>query len=69
MELLLFPFVAILGLMSTVLYIASILWAYGDAERRGKSGCLVALMVAVFSWPISLIVWLALRPENNRYRY
>lgn len=44
------------------LFMWSVVWAYGDAERRGKSGCLVALLVFLLSWPIGLIVWLVFRP-------
>ena len=47
-----------------VLYIASIVWAYHDAHDRGKSGCLVALLVAFLSWPIGLLVWLVFRPDR-----
>lgn len=43
------------------LYIASIIWVYRDANRRGKSGVLVALLVALISWPIGLLVWLLIR--------
>ena len=46
------------------LYIWSIFWAFGDAESRGKSGCLVALLVAFLSWPIGLVVWLVFRPNR-----
>ncbi|WP_347158647.1 hypothetical protein [Pontibacter chitinilyticus] len=53
----------ILGLLGLVLYIWSIVWAYNDAERRGKPGWLVALLVALLSWPISLLVWLLFRPD------
>ncbi|MDX5482594.1 MAG: hypothetical protein LPK07_13020 [Hymenobacteraceae bacterium] len=53
----------ILGLVVLVLYIWSIVWSYKDAERRGKPGWLVALIVALLSWPISLLVWLLVRPE------
>jgi len=49
-----------------VLYIWSIVWAYGDAERRGKSGCLVALLVIFLSWPLGLVAWLIFRPEEKR---
>ncbi|NUM56972.1 MAG: hypothetical protein HUU46_25360 [Candidatus Hydrogenedentes bacterium] len=44
-------------------YVYSIVWAYGDAERRGKSGCLVALLVFLVSWPLGLILWIVFRPE------
>ena len=52
---------AIIGLLFLVLYIASIVWVYRDAERHGKSGILVALLVALISWPMGLIVWLLVR--------
>ncbi len=58
--------VMLLGLLFFGAYIVSIFWAFGDAERRGKSGCLVALIVAFLSWPIGLLLWIVLRPE---YRY
>lgn len=49
------------------LYVWSIIWAYGDAVARGKSGVLVALLVALLSWPGGLLAWLVFRP--NRYRH
>jgi hypothetical protein len=52
-----------------VLYVWSIAWAYGDAESRGKPGCLVALLVMLLSWPLGLILWIVFRPENGRRRY
>jgi hypothetical protein len=51
----------ILGLICFAIYIASIVWVYRDAERHGKSGILVALLVALISWPIGLVVWLIVR--------
>ena len=45
-----------------LLYVWSILWAYGDAEARNKPGCAVALLVALLSWPIGLLVWIIFRP-------
>ncbi len=45
------------------LVIGSIIWAFSDAEKRGKSGCLVALLVFLLPWPVGLIVWLLIRPE------
>jgi hypothetical protein len=47
------------------IYIYSIIWAYGDAENRGKSGCLVALLVFLVTWPVGLIIWLLIRPEGK----
>ncbi len=54
---------AILMLIFFVIYIASIVWVYRDANRRGKSGILVALLVALISWPIGLVVWLIIRDK------
>lgn len=45
------------------IYIASLVWVYRDANRRGKSGILVALLVALISWPIGLLVWLLIRDK------
>jgi hypothetical protein len=58
--------IVLVGVLLAILlpYLWSIFWAYGDAERRGKSGCLVALLVALFSWPIGLLLWFVFRPEG-----
>jgi hypothetical protein len=48
-------------------YVYSIFWAYQDAEKRGKSGCLVALLVFLLSWPVGLILWLVVRPEQKGF--
>jgi hypothetical protein len=53
----------VLGLIVVGLYIWSIVWAYNDGERRGKPGWLVALLVALVSWPLSLLIWLLFRPD------
>ena len=58
----------LVGLAVFGLYIWSIIWAYGDAESRGKSGCLVALLVFLLTWPVGLIIWMLIRPEH-RARY
>ena len=47
-----------------ILYFWSIYWAYNDAEARGKSGVIVALLVALCSWPTSILIWLAFRPRE-----
>lgn len=44
------------------LFVWSLAWVYNDAERRGKSGCLVVLIISFFGWPISLLFWLVFRP-------
>ncbi|MBF9253711.1 hypothetical protein I2I11_10440 [Pontibacter sp. 172403-2] len=59
-------FALILGLLVLVVYFWSIVWSYKDAERRGKPGWLVALLVALLSWPISLLVWLLFRPDTKQ---
>lgn len=53
----------IICLVFLAIYIASIVWVYRDANRRGKNGLLVALLVALISWPISLVVWLIVRDK------
>ena len=53
------------GLPFFILYIGSIIWAYSDAEKRGKSGCLVALLVFLATWPVGLIIWLLIRPHEK----
>jgi hypothetical protein len=55
----------VLGLL-LILYFWSIVWAYHDALKRGKPGWLVAVLVALLSWPIGLVVWLIFRPELSR---
>ena len=43
------------------------IWAYGDAERRGKSGCLVSILVLFLSWPLGLILWFVFRPDYAHF--
>ena len=56
----------ILALAFLAVYVYSVVWAYSDAEQRGKSGCLVALLVFLLTWPVGLIIWLLIRPENKK---
>jgi hypothetical protein len=46
-----------------VVFLWSGVWVYRDAQRRGKPPWLVAALVLLVSWPISLAVWLVLGPE------
>lgn len=55
----------IIGLVILIIYIWSIVWAYRDAERRGKPGWLVAIVVAFLAWPLGLLVWLLVRPSDR----
>lgn len=59
----LFALVFVVGVAA--LYVWSILWAYGDAAARGKSGLLVALFVAFLSWPGGWLAWLVFRPNRR----
>ena len=54
-----------IGLPMFLLFLGSIVWAYQDAEKRGRSGCLVALLVFLVSWPAGLIIWLLIRPNGK----
>jgi hypothetical protein len=56
---------AIVAVIVFALMIWSLIWVYNDAEARGKSGCLVALLVFLLSWPLSLLVWIVFRPEKR----
>lgn len=53
----------LLTVIGFILYIWSIVWAYRDAEKRRRSGILIAIMVAFLAWPIGLIIWLVIRPS------
>lgn len=52
-------------LLLLVPYVWSIVWAYRDAEARGKEGVLVAVLVALVAWPLGLLVWLFVRPSEG----
>lgn len=54
-----------IGLPMLALYFGSVFWAYQDAEKRGKSGCLVSLLVLLATWPVGLIIWLLIRPGDK----
>lgn len=56
--------VLVFGLGTFTLYVWSIIWAYRDAEARGKEGLLVAVLVALVAWPLGLLIWLFVRPDE-----
>lgn len=43
------------------------IWVYRDAERRGKSGCLVVIIVLALGGPLGLFAWLVFRPRHEDY--
>lgn len=49
------------------LLVASLIWVYQDAESRKKSGILVAILVLLLNWPISLLLWFIFRPEYETH--
>lgn len=46
------------------LYVYSLVWVYRDAEARDTNPLLVTLMVGLISWPLGLLVWLLVRPDE-----
>jgi antibiotic biosynthesis monooxygenase (ABM) superfamily enzyme len=54
----------ILAIAMLILYPVSLIWAYRDAERRGKEGLLLTLLVAI-TFVIGLLVWFVVRPERQ----
>jgi hypothetical protein len=55
--------VTLLGIVILSLIAWSLYWVYSDAEARGKQGWLVALLVILCKWPLSLLLWMASRPD------
>lgn len=49
-----------MGVIMFLLWIICGAWAASDASSRGKSGCLVFLLV-LLGGPIGLIIWLIIR--------
>lgn len=49
-----------------IVWLLSGFWVARDARSRGKPGWLVGLLALFVGWPISLLVWIALRPERPR---
>jgi len=52
-----------IALLMMILYIVSLVWVYGDSEKRGKTGCLWLLLV-FFTWPFGLIAYFLLRDQE-----
>ncbi len=47
------------------LYVYSLVWVYRDAKKRGKPGLVVVLLVALLSWPLSLLLWWLVRGDTK----
>lgn len=61
------PLMILIYAVIILLPLLTAIWAYGDAEKRGQVGCIIALFVYFVCWPISLLLWLMMRPpEHNR---
>lgn len=58
-----------IALIGLVLYIWSIVWVYKDANRRNKPGLIIALLIALFAWPLGLVLWLIIRPDHTQRTY
>jgi len=55
-------FQSTVGIIFSIVAIASFIWVVVDGDRRGKSGCLVFVFILAAGWPLSLVWWLWLRP-------
>lgn len=55
--------IGIISLVFFVIWLATLIWVYRDANRRGKPGIVVALLVGLISWPIGLLVWVLVRDK------
>ncbi len=55
--------VFMLGILWFLICLVCCIWAASDASNRGKSGCLVFLLVLLLG-PVGLIIWLLIRPNN-----
>ena len=53
-------------LLGLGLWIASLVWVYRDAKRRGQPGFIIALVAGLVFWPISLLVWLLFRDRMGK---
>lgn len=58
-----FGVVAVLAI--TWAYVGSLIWVFSDAKLRGKSSPNVTAMVALFVWPVGLLLWIFFRPQLN----
>lgn len=52
-----------MGLIWFIIGFICAIWGADDASNRGKSGCLVFLLIFLLG-PVGLIIWLLIRPEK-----
>jgi len=45
-------------------YLGIVVWAIGDAQKRGQSGCLFLFLFWLFG-PFAALVWLIVRPSTT----
>ena len=57
------PFEVLFLSAIAAVYLGSVVWVYRDAEAQGKRGWVMAALVALFGWPVSLVVWAVSRPR------
>jgi len=57
----------LIGLGALVFFIWSLVWVYEDAQNRKNMGCLICILVFL-TWPLGLLLWVLLRPENDYYQ-
>lgn len=51
-----------MGFLWFLIWLGCGIWAATDASERGKSGCLVFLLIFLLG-PVGLIIWLLIRPN------
>ena len=58
-------FILSLGIIGILcVFIWSLVWVYRDAKKRGQRASLVVLLVALMNWPVSILLWLVIRPGD-----
>lgn len=51
-------------LVMFIVYIWSLVWLFRDANRRKCNALVITFLVAIFAWPIGLLIWLLARPRH-----
>ncbi|MCM1988919.1 hypothetical protein [Oceanirhabdus seepicola] len=49
-----------MGVLWLIIWLLCGIWAAADASEKGKSGCLVFLLILLLG-PVGLIIWLLIR--------